>query len=407
MLTMIPTTYNPYHCGGDGRGLTRLGLKARYGVVAVDPRFIPLGTKLYIDGYGYAIAADTGGAIKGNRIDLCVEFETSSARRQELQTAARLHHRLTGIKACPPYAQNQNAPICRVAQAMIDLTSPKQVSDLLRTHGLRPAKRLGQNFLCDRNTLDRIVRASNLPSGDPVVEIGGGLGALTLALAAASPRVTVIEMNRHLEPILTEVLASTENVRPIFQDFLRLDHSELFETAFGGARGIVVANIPYYITTPILEILIAHKARLKRIVLLVQQEFAERMVAPPGSEACGAMSLYVQYHARVELIGSVPSTVFLPRPEVSSAIVALTPVLPGTVAVKNEPRMLHIIRSAFIQRRKTLVNALLRAPASFGLGFTMEDRARVEALLKSVGIDGGRRGETLSLSEYAAISDAM
>ena len=131
------------------------------------------------------------------------------------------------------------------------------------------------------------------------------------------------------------------------------------------------------------------------------------MAARPGSDACGAMSLFVQYHAAVELIGVVPKTVFLPSPEVNSAIVALTPVVTGTVEVKNENRMLRVIRSAFIQRRKTLVNALIRSPESFGLGFTMDDRARVEALLSGVGIDGGRRGETLSLEEFARISDAI
>lgn len=290
---------------------------------------------------------------------------------------------------------------------MIDISSPKQASELLRKHGLRPTKRLGQNFLCDRNTLDRIVRAANLPSDDPALEIGGGLGALSVALAAASPSVTVVEIDRHLEPILTEVTAEHGNVHLVFQDFIRLDHAELLRTAFGGGQGVVVANIPYYITTPILEILIEHKKHLKRIVLLVQQEFAERMVAPPGSEACGAMSLFVQYHTEVELIGTVPRTVFLPSPDVSSAIVALTPVMPGTVAVADEARMFRIIRSAFIQRRKTLLNALLRAPASFGLGFSMDDRSAVEALLERAEIDGGRRGETLSLAEFARISDAL
>jgi 16S rRNA (adenine1518-N6/adenine1519-N6)-dimethyltransferase len=290
---------------------------------------------------------------------------------------------------------------------MIDVSSPKQASELLRQHGLRPTKRLGQNFLCDRNTLDRIVRAANLPSDDPIVEIGGGLGALSVALAASSPSVTVIEIDRHLEPILTEVTAPYKNVHLVFQDFIRLNHQELFDTAFGYGRGSVVANIPYYITTPILDILLANKGRLNRIVLLVQQEFAERMTAPPGSDACGAMSLYVQYHAEVELVGVVPKTVFLPPPDVSSAIVALTPVIPGTVPVQNEERMFHIIRSAFIQRRKTLLNALMRAPASFGLGFSMDDRPNVEALLERAGIDGGRRGETLSLEEFARISDAF
>ncbi|HLJ55193.1 MAG TPA: 16S rRNA (adenine(1518)-N(6)/adenine(1519)-N(6))-dimethyltransferase RsmA [Chthonomonadaceae bacterium] len=290
---------------------------------------------------------------------------------------------------------------------MLDVTSPKQASELLRKYGVRPAKRLGQNFLCDRNTLDRIVRAASLPSDDPVLEIGAGLGALTIALSAAAPRVTAIEIDRHLEPILAEVTGELSNVALVFQDFLRLDPAQLFNTAFGSGPGVVVANIPYYITTPIIEVLLANKGRLKRIVLLVQHEVAERMAAAPGSDACGAMSLYVQYHAEVEIVGVVPRTVFLPSPEVGSAIVALTPVVPGTVSVKNESQLLHIIRAAFIQRRKTLLNALLRAPASFNLGFGMDDRQKVEALLQRVGVDGSRRGETLSLAEFARISDAL
>src|SRR5581483_10988916 len=269
-----------------------------------------------------------------------------------------------------------------------DLTSPRQASELLRAHGLRPQKRLGQNFLCDRNTLDRIVRAANLTPDDPTLEIGAGLGALTLALAALSPSVTAVEIDRALEPILREVTAGHANIQLVFADFLHLDLPTLFATAFGERPGVIVANIPYYITTPILERLIAHKTRWKRSVLLVQQEFAKRMVAPPDSEDYGAMSLFVQYHTQVELIGTVPPTVFLPPPEVSSAIVALTPVLPGTVAVQDEARMFALIRAAFGQRRKTLLNALLRAPASFGLGFTMHDRPAVEALLARAGIDG-------------------
>lgn len=289
----------------------------------------------------------------------------------------------------------------------LDLTSPKQASALLKAHGLRAQKRLGQNFLCDRNTLDRIVRVSNLTQNDPVVEIGGGMGALTLALANLSPSVTTIEIDRHLEPILREVTAPHPNVHLIFEDFLKLDIPELFDTAFGAARGVVVANIPYYITTPILERLLTHKAHLKQIVLLVQQEFARRMVAAPDTEEYGAMSLYAQYHAVVKIAGTVPRTVFLPAPDVDSAIIALAPVVPGTVAVQNEQRMFHLIRAAFGQRRKTLLNALMRAPASFDLGFTMESRADVESLLSRAGIDGGRRGETLSLTEFARLSDSF
>ncbi len=290
---------------------------------------------------------------------------------------------------------------------MIDLTSPKQASELLRSHGLRPQKRLGQNFLCDRNTLNRIVRAANLTSDDPVLEIGGGLGALTLALAEISPLVTTVEIDLKLEPILREVTADLPNVRLIFQDFLRMNLEEALDEAFGDKQGVVVANIPYYITTPILDKLIESKRRIKRIVLLVQHEFAQRMVAPPGADECGSFSLYAQYHASVELIGVIPRTVFLPQPDVSSAIIALNPISPGSIPVQNEERMFYLIRSAFSQRRKTLLNALLRAPASFGLGFTLEDRPALEALLERAGIDGTRRGETLSLTEYARISDSF
>lgn len=287
-----------------------------------------------------------------------------------------------------------------------DLTSPRQAGELLRAHGLRPQKRLGQNFLCDRNTLERIVRAANLIPDDSVLEIGGGLGALTLALSSSAASVTTIEIDRNLEPILHEVTADRTNVRLLFEDFLRLDLPGLLDTAFGDRPGVVVANIPYYITTPILERLFAVKSRLKRIVLLVQQEFARRMIARPDTEDYGAMSLFAQYHTKVELIGTVPRTVFLPPPEVESALIALTPLLPGAVIVRDEERLFHLIRAAFGQRRKTLLNALMRAPASFGLGFTMASRAEVEALLQRAGIDGTRRGETLSLEEFARLADA-
>lgn len=289
---------------------------------------------------------------------------------------------------------------------MIDPVSPKTTSELLRSQGLRPKKRLGQNFLCDRNTLDRIVRAANLTSEDPTLEIGGGMGALTLALAAISPSVTCIEIDKYLEPILREVTAPFPNVHLVFEDFMRLDLPTLLDTGFGDKQGTVVANIPYYITTPILERLIEHKSRFKRIVMLVQNEVAHRLAAPPGSDDCGSISLFTQYHCEVELVGTVPKTVFVPQPDVSSAIIAFTPILPGAVSVQDETRMFHIIRAAFAQRRKTLLNSLLRAPASFGLGFSLDNRSQVESLLERVGIDGSRRGETLSLPEFARISDA-
>lgn len=290
---------------------------------------------------------------------------------------------------------------------VFDPTSPRQAGALLRAHGLRPEKRLGQNFLCDRNLLERIVRAANLRPDDPALEIGGGLGGLTLALASAATRVTTVEIDRRLEPILRQAETACPNVRVLFGDFLQMEQQQLFAESFGERQGVVVANIPYYITTPILERLLAFKARLRCIVLLVQQEFAKRLVASPGSPECGALSLFAQYHAQVEIVTKVPRSVFLPVPDVDSALVTLTPIVPGAVLVDDEALFFHIIRAAFGQRRKTLLNALLRAPASFGLNLTTNDRDRAQAILLRAGIDGGRRGETLSLDEFARITAAM
>ncbi|HXG23966.1 MAG TPA: 16S rRNA (adenine(1518)-N(6)/adenine(1519)-N(6))-dimethyltransferase RsmA [Chthonomonadales bacterium] len=291
-----------------------------------------------------------------------------------------------------------------VLSPMIDPASPSITAELLRAHGLRPRKRWGQNFLCDRNVRDRIVRAAALRPEECVLEIGAGLGALTVGLAQACAKVTAIELDRRLAPILEQTLAGCQNVRLIFGDFLRLDLAELWEEAFtptGGhpSRGVVVANIPYYISSPIVEALLAHKARLARIVLLVQQEFAARLLARPGTSDYGSLSVFVQYHAQVEDLGRVSPSVFLPRPEVSSAIVRLTPVLPGTVVVPEEALFFRLVRTAFGQRRKTLLNTLSR---SRELG-----RAVAEEALARVGIDAGRRGETLSLEEFAQLAWAL
>ncbi len=287
-----------------------------------------------------------------------------------------------------------------------DPVSPKQASEMLKAHNLRPIKRLGQNFLVDRNTLERIVRAADLQPADPVLEIGGGLGALTIALAAIAPSVTTVEIDLHLEPVLRSVTANLPNVNLVFADFLLKNSTEaLFAKAFGDRQGVVVANIPYYISSPIIERLIEHKKHLRRIVILVQTEFANRAVAKENTDDYGAMSVFVQYHMRPEIVGTVPRTVFIPPPEVGSSILALDPVMPGTVAVKDEHRFFCMVRSAFSQRRKTLLNALLRAPVSFNLGFGLEDRALVESLLERAGIDGNRRGETLSVEEFARLSN--
>ncbi len=289
----------------------------------------------------------------------------------------------------------------------LDVLSPTEAGELLRLHGLRPIKKLGQNFLCDRNIRDKIVRAANLTSDDPVLEIGGGLGALTEGLAAAALSVTTVEIDTGFRNLLTTRFLDSPHVHFVFGDFLRLHLKELFDQAFGDKIGTVVANIPYYITTPILEHLIENKTRIRRIVLLVQREVAERMTAPAGDDAVGAFTMFAQFHCEVNIVGMVPRSAFLPPPEIDSAIITLDPVIPGTVSVKDPQRLSYVVRSAFAQRRKTLLNALIRAPEPYGLGLTMDDRVKAEEILARAGIDGNRRGETLSLEEFARLADAF
>ena len=282
----------------------------------------------------------------------------------------------------------------------MDPSSFAQAKALLATQGLRPRKRWGQNFLCERNLRDRIADAALLEPVDHVLEIGPGLGTLTRALADRAAQVTAVEIDLLLEPILQETLADKPNVRILYEDFLKLDSGALLDEAFESKPGVVVANIPYYITTPILERLLEEKARIKRIVLLVQQEFAKRMAAAPATEDYGSMTVFAQYHARVEIVMKVERRFFLPAPEVDSAVIRLTPALPGTVEVKDEALFFRVVRAAFQQRRKTLANTLIAA--DFGL-----NRESAESLLRDSGIDPARRGETLSLDEFAAVADQM
>jgi 16S rRNA (adenine1518-N6/adenine1519-N6)-dimethyltransferase len=269
---------------------------------------------------------------------------------------------------------------------------------LLRAQGLRPRKSWGQNFLCDRNVIDRIVRAAALTPEDRTLEIGAGLGALTRSLAGFSFSVTAVEIDRLLEPILRETLAGFDNVTVLYEDFLKLDPAELLNRAFGDGSGVVVANIPYYISTPILERLLAHKSRIRRIVMLTQEEFAARLAAAANTDAYGSLSVFAQYHARVEIVGKVSRHVFLPQPEVGSAIVRLEIVNPGTIEVADEERFFRVVHAAFGKRRKTVLNAL----SSKESGFSREE---AEGMLVRAGIDPGRRGETLTLAEFARVAE--
>ncbi len=287
----------------------------------------------------------------------------------------------------------------------IDPTSSSQLKSLLLKYDIKLIKRLGQNFLIDSSIRDKIAASAKVDSETRVLEIGSGLGALTVALAARSKSVMTVEIDDRLLPALKEVLAPHQNVTIMHGDFLKFQCSELLDEAFGDERGVVAANIPYYITTPIIERLLEHRSRIKRAVLLVQKEVANRIAAAADTDDYGSLSVFVQYHANPQIMGTVPPTHFLPRPEVESAILVLNiPETPNLV-VRNEARFFSIVRAGFGQRRKTLLNALMRAPASFDLGFTKDDRTSVERMLAAANIDGGRRGETLTMEEFGRIAD--
>jgi 16S rRNA (adenine1518-N6/adenine1519-N6)-dimethyltransferase len=271
----------------------------------------------------------------------------------------------------------------------------------------RPKKRLGQNFLRDRNVLEQILAAAELSAEDQVLEIGPGRGALTEVLAPHAGRLVAVEIDRGLQDILLPFSATHPNLEIRFADFMKTEWADL---GFDPARPVkVVANIPYYITTPILlkllqapriekEPLENVKPLAERILLMVQWEVAKRLTAPPGNKDFGSLSVVAQYAADVSIVTKVPAGAFHPRPEVDSAVVMLKPRTSPLVQVDDAARLFRVVRGAFQQRRKTLQNGLL------GAGF---ERHRLDAAAATTGIDLGRRAETLSLAEFAALANAL
>jgi len=289
----------------------------------------------------------------------------------------------------------------------MNLSSPAVISALLRRHNLHPRKRFGQNFLVDANTLAKIVDAAKVGPGDQVLEIGAGLGVLTQALANAvgtDGQVVTVEVDRDLLPALTETVADMSQVKIVSGDALALEWPAFAAQHFAHAmqpHGIkAVANIPYNITSPLLTGLLDEKSLFGVVVLLVQKEVAQRLSAPPASSDYGALSVFAQFHAQVETVGIVSRRVFLPAPDVDSAIVRLTPHAVPPMDVADEAQFFAVVRAAFGQRRKALPNALSGDPA---LGWTREHAG--EALAQA-GIDPQRRGETLSLGEFTALAQA-
>jgi 16S rRNA (adenine1518-N6/adenine1519-N6)-dimethyltransferase len=273
--------------------------------------------------------------------------------------------------------------------------SPTDVRGLLAAHDLRPSRALGQNFLADPNTARRIVRLAGVGPGDRVLEIGPGVGSLTVALAeAVSPDgcVLALELDRHLVPVLGEVVADLPQVRVEQGDALTVDYGALLA---GSTSWTMVSNLPYNVATPLMARLLEEVPALQTLSVMVQKEVAERLAAPPGTRACGGISVKVAYHAAAATLGVVPPTVFVPRPKVDSAVVRFERRPAPPVDVPSAEGLFALARAGFAQRRKTLRQALRPL-----LG------ARVEAVLEAAGIAAMRRAETLTLEEWAALARA-
>lgn len=287
---------------------------------------------------------------------------------------------------------------------MQPLYSPATIRELLQRHGLRPNKALGQNFLADRNTLNRIVGAAQIGADDWVIEIGPGLGSLTQALVDAGARVIAVEKDGGLARVLTGLFASCPQVTIVHADALRLDLVELVRSHASlplCSESLhpckVVANLPYYITSPLIMHVLESDLALERAVVMVQREVAQRLVAAPGTKEYGALTVGVQYRADVERVGQVPPTVFVPPPAVVSEIVCLKPKPKSELPQVGE-QFFPLVKAAFGQRRKTLRNALRH------LGLSA---AQIEEALAKAGIQGDRRGETLSVVEFVRLSKAV
>jgi 16S rRNA (adenine1518-N6/adenine1519-N6)-dimethyltransferase len=283
-----------------------------------------------------------------------------------------------------------------------DVATPKNTRNLIKKHGIVLKKSLGQNFLIDQNILSKIVSAAELSEDKGAIEIGPGIGALTQQLAKSAGRVLAIEIDQRLLPILAETLEPYPHASVVHGDVLKLDLPELFRQHFAGAAGVsVVANLPYYITTPIIMKLLEEKLPLENIVVMIQKEVAERMSARPGTKDYGSLSIAVQFYCEAELVTIVPRTVFVPQPNVDSAVIRLRVRKTPPVHVQDEDFFFEVVRASFVQRRKTIYNNL---QTRF---FTKETKTELEALLRDCGIDPVRRGETLSMEEYARLADAL
>jgi 16S rRNA (adenine1518-N6/adenine1519-N6)-dimethyltransferase len=281
------------------------------------------------------------------------------------------------------------------------LGNPQKTIEVIQKYEFAFQKKFGQNFLIDTHVLDKIISAAEITKDDLVVEIGPGIGTMTQYLACAAREVVAIEIDKMLIPILQDTLSAYDNVTIINEDVLKVDLNKLAEEENGGRPVKVVANLPYYITTPIIMGLFENHVPLHSITIMVQKEVADRMRMGPGTKDYGALSLAVQYYAEPYLVANVPPNCFMPRPNVGSAVIRLTVHEKPPVTVRDESLMFRLIRASFNQRRKTLANGLNNSPE---LHYSKEQIAEA---IEKLGTSPSIRGEALTLEQFALLADIL
>ena len=283
----------------------------------------------------------------------------------------------------------------------MDLSSPGTVKSIREKYGLQLSKSLGQNFITDRNILEKIIEGAGVEDGDMVIEIGPGIGVLTAELAERASFVTAVEIDGRLIPILEETLSEYDNIRIVNQDILKTDLGRIIEESRQEGRFTgkvhIIGNLPYYITTPIIMKLLEEQIPADSITVMMQKEVADRIRSAPGSKTYGAISVAVQYYCRVTKVTDVPKESFVPRPKVESTVLNLEPLDAKAIELKDEKVFMRCIKAGFAQRRKTLLNSLASAGGM--------DKDKVKRILAAAGIDPGRRAETLTVEEFGRIAN--
>lgn len=280
---------------------------------------------------------------------------------------------------------------------MLRLSSPRTIKYIMEKYGFKFSKSLGQNFLIDDQVIEDIMEGADVGSEDCVLEVGPGIGVMTQALAERAEKVVSVEIDSSLLPVLDETLAPYNNVKIINSDILKIDLRQLIEEEFNGRRPKVVANLPYYVTTPIIMMFLEEGIPVTDIVVMVQKEVAERIVSAPGNKIYGALSVAVQFYSEPSVIVKAPKGLFMPQPKVDSLVVRMKIRETPKVDVKNRKLFFRVVKAAFGMRRKTLLNAL-----SAGLGISKD---MVNEVMGACDIDPKRRGETLSIEEFGLLAD--